>query len=123
MQMLKEDMEDIKEKNNSLMKTHALAETLQEQLSVSQRRNSELITQKNQFASELEALQSKLLSNGNMARESTDDIRELENLRNDLSTADRANSHLQNLIRELRRTNISIKNRCARYIPFFRHCV
>ena len=112
MQMLKEEMEDIKEKNNSLMKTHALAETLQEQLSVSQRRNSELITEKNQSASELEKLQSKLLSNGNMARESTDDIRELENLRNDLSTADRANSHLQNLICELRRKNISIKNRC-----------
>ena len=46
MQMLKREMEDIKKENVTLKKTAGFAETIQKQLSVSQRRNSELVTEK-----------------------------------------------------------------------------
>ena len=114
MQMLKKDMENIKEENIAMKKRHVLADTLQEQLSLSQRINSELVTVKNKFALELEELKSEQLSNASMARDSTDHIGKLEKLRNDLSTADRANSHQQKQIYDLRRSHISIKNRCIK---------
>ena len=104
-------MEDTKKENIELKKKAALVETLKKQSSVSHKRNSELVSEKNQLETDLQELKSKQISIESIGKDNVENSKKLESMRYKLSMADRMNDFLQREIRMIKNNNKFIEDK------------